>query len=172
MPVSSYRVYRGLWSRTLKVNVPVSGARIVGRPHIGQSSTNWLPVTKAYICAFVDCATAGVAATTPVTSIICRISSTGNPPALPGRLPEFDSSGNIFGKVVAIALHHETREQRAGDGSTAPRLSRSGIVLLPTAWHWQTREDEARHRRPKGHAALSRSTSDKPPALPEVADFP
>jgi hypothetical protein len=39
---------------------------------------------------------------------------------------------------------------------------------LALAGQW-TREDEACHRRPKGHAALSRSTSDKPPALPDMA---
>jgi hypothetical protein len=30
---------------------------------------------------------------------------------------------------------------------------------------------DACDHRPKGHAALSRSPSDKPPALPEVADL-
>ena len=49
------------------------------------------------------------------------LGESGNPSALPGRLPEFDSSRNISGQVVAIALCHETGEQRVADGSPATR---------------------------------------------------
>jgi hypothetical protein len=104
----------------------------------------------------------------------------GNPPALPGRLPKFDSSGNMSGETMAKAPQHDSRVKQTTCSETWMRLHCRSFHVPVIGLEPRRALDEREpgrsaiwrmcDHRPKGHAALSRSSSDKPPALPEVSD--
>ena len=103
----------------------------------------------------------------------------GNPPALPERLPEFDSSGNRRGSRMAcprfgsaaleVPLWQGVDGLPLGHGiapqsRAAPRQAKSGA--LGTAL-----QSGRRALRDGRVSRFERLTYSKPPALPEVPDF-
>jgi hypothetical protein len=112
--------------------------------------------------------------------------SNGKPPALPGRLPEFDNSGIVRRRSVTLGrMRRECGERlqqplirralaqlRSGQATNSHHLPRRAGPCRAGDGHRSETPNMgcALNHRPKGRAALSRSTSVKPPALPEVAD--
>ena len=111
-----------------------------------------------------------------------RADSHGQTSGFAGGLVKFDRSGSILPLPANAGLWPKTpsppfrMEERAGERrrvgfleaplSGSPARASRGESELATTFGNGGCED----RRPQGHAALSRQTLAKPPALPEVAD--
>jgi hypothetical protein len=111
-----------------------------------------------------------------------RADSHGQTSGFAGGLVKFDRSGSILPLPANAGWWPKTpsppfrMEERAGErrvgfqeaplsGSLPARASRGESELATTFGN-----GGCENRRPQGHAALSRQTLAKPPALPEVAD--
>jgi hypothetical protein len=108
-----------------------------------------------------------------------RADSHGQTSGSAGGLVKFDRSGSILPLPANAGLWPKTPSPPFGMGERAGERRRVGFQEAPLPARASRGESElpttfgnggCENRRPQGHAALSRQTLVKPPALREVAD--